>query len=110
MLGYTSAVCSQDFSLEINSNKAAENIFLSKINYETKHSDSTALYIELNRVQKHLKMNGYFLSRIDSVSKEGEKYIAYLNLDKKVDSVLLKHKSISNQILQRTLTSVTITL
>ena len=28
-------------------------------------------------------MNGYFLSRIDSVSKEGEKYIAYLNLDKK---------------------------
>ena len=101
MLGYTSAVCSQDFSLEINSNKAAENIFLSKINYETKHSDSTALYIELNRVQKHLKMNGYFLSRIDSVSKEGEKYIAYLNLDKKIDSVLLKHKSIDNQILQK---------
>jgi hypothetical protein len=101
MLGYTSAVCSQDFSLEINSNKAAENIFLSKINYETKHSDSTALYIELNRVQKHLKMNGYFLSRIDSVSKKGEKYIAYLNLDKKIDSVLLKHKSIDNQILQK---------
>ena len=101
MLGYTSAVCSQDFSLEINSNKAAENIFLSKINYETKHSDSTALYIELNRVQKHLKMNGFFLSKIDSVSKKGEKYIAYLNLDKKIDSVLLKHKSIDNQILQK---------
>ena len=101
ILGYTSAVCSQDFSLEINSNKATENIFLSKINYKTKHPDSTALYIELNRVQKHLKMNGYFLSRIDSVSQEGEKYIAYLNLDKKVDSVLLKHKSISKQILQK---------
>ena len=101
ILGYTSAVCSQDFSLEINSNKATENIFLSKINYKTKHPDSTALYIELNRVQKHLKMNGYFLSRIDSVSQEGKKYIAYLNLDKKVDSVLLKHKSISKQILQK---------
>lgn len=69
--------------------------------YKTKHTDSLALYIELNRVQKRLKMNGYFLSRIDSVSKKGEKYIAYLNLDKKVDSVLLKHKSIDNQILQK---------
>jgi hypothetical protein len=69
--------------------------------YKTKHTDSLALYIELNRVQKRLKMNGYFLSRIDSVSKKGENYIAYLNLDKKVDSVLLKHKSISNQILQK---------
>ena len=69
--------------------------------YKTKHTDSLALYIELNRVQKRLKMNGYFLSRIDSVSKKGEKYIAYLNLDKKVDSVFLKHKSIGNQILQK---------
>ncbi len=101
ILGYTSAVCSQDFSLEINSNKTTENIFLSKMNYKKKHTDSLALYIELNRVQKHLKMNGFFLSRIDSVSKKGEKYIAYLNLDKKVDSVLLKHKSIGNQILQK---------
>ena len=83
ILGYTSRVCSQNFSLEINSNKTTENIFLSKIKYKTKHTDSLALYIELNRVQKHLKMNGYFLSRIDSVSKKGEKYIAYLNLDKK---------------------------
>ena len=101
ILGYTSAVCSQDFSLEINSNKTTENIFLSKMKYKTKHTDSLALYIELNRVQKRLKMNGYFLSRIDSVSKKGEKYIAYLNLDKKVDSVFLKHKSIGNQILQK---------
>ena len=101
ILGYTSRVCSQNFSLEINSNKTTENIFLSKMKYKTKHTDSLALYIELNRVQKRLKMNGYFLSRIDSVSKKGEKYIAYLNLDKKVDSVLLEHKSIGNQILQK---------
>ena len=101
ILGYTSRVCSQNFSLEINSNKTTENIFLSKMKYKTKHTDSLALYIELNRVQKRLKMNGYFLSRIDSVSKKGEKYIAYLNLDKKVDSVFLKHKSIGNQILQK---------
>jgi len=101
ILGHTSAVCSQDFSLELNSTKTTENIFLSKIKYKTKHTDSTALYIELNSVQKQLKMNGYFLSRIDSVAQEGKKYIAYLNLDKKVDSVFLKHKSISNQILQK---------
>jgi hypothetical protein len=101
ILGHTSAVCSQDFSLELNSTKTTENIFLSKIKYKTKHTDSTALYIELNSVQKQLKMNGYFLSRIDSVAQEGKKYIAYLNLDKKVDSVFLKHKSISKQILQK---------
>ena len=101
ILGYTSRVCSQNFSLEINSNKITENIFLSKIKYKTNHTDSLALFIELNRVQKHLKMNGFFLSKIDSVSKKGEKYIAYLNLDKKIDSVLLKHKSIDNQILQK---------
>ena len=101
ILGHTSAVCSQDFSLELNSTKTTENIFLSKIKYKTKHTDSTALSVELNSVQKQLKMNGYFLSRIDSVAQEGKKYIAYLNLDKKVDSVFLKHKSISNQILQK---------
>jgi len=101
ILGYTSAVYSQDFSLEINSNKTTENIFLSKIKYKTKHKDSTALYVELNSIQKQLKMNGYFLSRIDSVAQEGENHIAYFNLDKKVDSVFLKHKSISKQILQK---------
>ena len=101
ILGYTSSVCSQNFSLEINSNKTTENIFLSKIKYKTNYTDSLALFIELNRVQKHLKMNGFFLSRIDSISKKGEKYIAYLNLDKKIDSVFLKHKSISKQIIQQ---------
>ena len=101
ILGYTSSVCSQDFSLEINSNKITENIFLSKIKYKKKHIDSIALHVELNRVQKHLKMNGYFLSRIDSILQEGEKYIAYLNLDKKVDSVFLKYNAINKQILQK---------
>tara|TARA_B100000795_G_scaffold83433_1_gene60547 strand:+ start:95 stop:1759 length:1665 start_codon:yes stop_codon:yes gene_type:complete len=101
ILGYTSSVCSQDFSLEINSNKITENIFLSKIKYKKKHIDSIALHVELNRVQKHLKMNGYFLSRIDSILQEGEKYIAYLNLDKKVDSVFLKYNGINKQILQK---------
>ena len=101
ILGYTSSVCSQDFSLEINSNKITENIFLSKIKYKKKHIDSIALHVELNKVQKHLKMNGYFLSRIDSILQEGEKYIAYLNLDKKVDSVFLKYNGINKQILQK---------
>lgn len=101
ILGYTSSVCSQDFSLEINSNKTTENIFLSKIKYKKKHIDSIALHVELNRVQKHLKMNGYFLSGIDSILQEGEKYIAYFNLDKKVDSVFLKYNGINKQILQK---------
>ena len=100
-LGYTSALYSQEFNLEINSKKKTENIFLSKINYNKKHKDSAALFNEIYKVQKKLKKNGYFLITIDSVLHEDKKYIAYLHLNQKIDSVNLKYKNAPALIIQK---------
>ena len=101
ILGYTSALYSQEFNLEINSKKKTENIFLSKINYNKKHKDSAALFNEIYKVQKKLKKNGYFLITIDSVLHEDKKYIAYLHLNQKIDSVNLKYKNAPALIIQK---------
>ena len=101
ILGYTSALYSQEFNLKINSKKKTENIFLSKINYNKKHKDSAALYNEIYKVQKKLKKNGYFLITIDSVLHEDKKYIAYLHLNQKIDSVNLKYKNAPALIIQK---------
>ena len=101
ILGYTSALYSQEFNLEINSKKKTENIILSKINYNKKHKDSAALFNEIYKVQKKLKKNGYFLITIDSVLHEDKKYIAYLHLNQKIDSVNLKYKNAPALIIQK---------
>ena len=101
ILRCTSALYSQEFNLEINSKKKTENIFLSKINYNKKHKDSAALYNEIYKVQKKLKKNGYFLITIDSVLHEDKKYIAYLHLNQKIDSVNLKYKNAPALIIQK---------
>ncbi|MFT4646058.1 MAG: hypothetical protein ACI8ZX_002482 [Planctomycetota bacterium] len=101
ILSYTSRVYSQDLKLEFNSNKKTENIFLSKINYETKHKDSTALFDEINKVQKIIKLNGYFLSSIDSVLQKNKKYTVYMNFQEKVDSVYLKYTNAPTLFLKK---------
>jgi hypothetical protein len=101
VLSYTSRVYSQDLRLEFNSNKKIENVFLSKINYETKHKDSTAVFDEINKVQKIIKMNGYFLSSVDSVLQKNKKYTAYINFQEKVDSVHLKYAYAPTLILKK---------
>ena len=101
ILSYTSRVYSQDLKLEFNSNKKTENIFLSKINYKTKHKDSVAIFDEINRVQKIIKLNGYFLSSIDSVLRKNKKYTVYINFQEKVDSVQLTYTNGPTLILKK---------
>ena len=101
ILSYTSRVYSQNLKLEFNSNKKTENIFLSKINYKTKHKDSVAIFDEINRVQKIIKLNGYFLSSIDSVLRKNKKYTVYINFQEKVDSVQLTYKNGPTLILKK---------
>ena len=101
ILSYTSRVYSQDLKLEFNSNKKTENIFLSKINYKTKHKDSVAIFDEINKVQKIIKLNGYFLSSIDSVLRKNKKYTVYINFQEKVDSVQLKYTNGPTLILKK---------
>jgi len=101
VLSYTSRVYSQDLRLEFNSNKKTENIFLSKINYKTKHKDSIAVFDEINKVQKIIQLNGYFLSAIDSVLQQNKKYTVYINFQEKVDSVHLKYANAPILILKK---------
>jgi hypothetical protein len=101
ILSYTSRVYSQDLKLEFNSNKKTENIFLSKINYKTKHKDSVAIFDEINKVQKIIKLNGYFLSSIDSVLRKNKKYTVYINFQEKVDSVQLTYTNGPTLILKK---------
>jgi hypothetical protein len=101
ILSYTSRVYSQDLKLEFNSNKKTENLFLSKINYEKKHKDSAAVFDEINKVQKIIKLNGYFLSAIDSVLHKNKKYTVYINFQEKVDSVKLKYANTPILVLKK---------
>ena len=101
ILSYTSRVYSQDLKLEFNSNKKTKNIFLSKINYKTKHKDSVAIFDEINKVQKIIKLNGYFLSSIDSVLRKNKKYTVYINFQEKVDSVQLTYTNGPTLILKK---------
>jgi len=101
ILSYTSRVYSQDLKLEFNSNKKNENTFLSKINYKTKHKDSVAIFHEINRVQKIIKLNGYFLSSIDSVLQKNKKYTVYINFQEKIDSVQLIYTNSPTLILKK---------
>lgn len=81
---------SQDSTLKITSiNKNDLNI-LNKIEYKQHHSDSTSIYIEINKVSSYLKNLGYFANTIDSIKNKKKTYIAYFSLNEKVDSIYIK--------------------
>jgi hypothetical protein len=101
VLSSTCRVFSQNFSLDLLSTSTIENKFLSKIKYKKKHLDSLGLYNEVRRIQKLIKLNGYFLSSIDSSIFKKKNYSVYFNLNKKVDSVDLKYNNLPNFILER---------
>ncbi|WP_198519831.1 hypothetical protein [Polaribacter sp. ALD11] len=85
---------SQTFNLELSSEKKLEKKFLSQISFKKKHGDSTSIYNELTKIHKLIKLNGYFLSSLDSITLKRKKYSAHFNLNEKIDSVSLKHKNL----------------
>lgn len=85
---------SQDFTLELSSKQNLKNSFLSKINFKKQHTDTVSIFNELHRVHNLIKSNGYFLSSIDSLLLNEKKYTAYFDLNKKLDSVILKHNNL----------------
>ncbi|MFT5673768.1 MAG: hypothetical protein ACI9JT_002422 [Polaribacter sp.] len=97
----TCGISSQNFSLDLLSTRSIENKFLSKVKYQKIHLDSLDLYNEINRIQKLIKLNGYFLSSIDSSIFKNKTYKVYFNLNKKVDSVALKYTNLPNFIIER---------
>jgi hypothetical protein len=92
---------SQEYNLKLSSKNSIENLFLSKIDFKRSHKDSTSLYKELNRLNKLVKLNGYFLSAIDSIVKKQKYYLAFFNLNQKVDTVVLQNKNFPDIIKQK---------
>ena len=101
ILGATCGVFSQDLRLDLLSTDRIENKFLSKIKYKKKHLDSLDLYHEVNRIQKIIKLNGYFLSAIDSSVFQSKNYKVYFNLNTKIDSVNLNYNNAPVFILEQ---------
>ena len=101
ILHFSLVVFSQDYTLKLASKDSVENAFLSKIDFIEDHKDSISLFNEVNRINKLVQSNGYFLSAIDSIVLNQKKYFAFFDMNQKVDSVILKRKNIPEIILQK---------
>jgi outer membrane protein assembly factor BamA len=88
LLSYTETFA-QSFSLKLTSLNTTEVNVLNKINYQKKHKDTIFLNLEINRISEHLKNIGYFTNTIDSIKKTNEDYIAYFNLNHKIDNAII---------------------
>jgi hypothetical protein len=101
ILYFSLGIVAQDYTLKLASTNTIENSFLSKIGVKKKHKDSISIFDELNRIQKLIQLNGYFLSVIDSIVINQKNYFAFLNMNQKVDSVILKQQNFPEGILQK---------
>jgi hypothetical protein len=101
ILYFSLRIHTQDYSLKLASKNTIENSFLSKINFKKEHKDSISIFDELNRINELVKLNGYFLSAIDSIVLKQRKYVAFFKLNKKIDSVILKQKNFPEIILKK---------
>jgi outer membrane protein assembly factor BamA len=91
LLVFSDPFFSQDFNLTITSKNKKENAFLSKINYQKKHLDSTFIKTEIGKIAKYLKNEGYFTNTLDSVQKNKKNYVAYFSLHEKIEKAILKN-------------------
>jgi hypothetical protein len=87
--------------LKLASKDSIENAFLSKVDFKKEHKDSISIFNELNRINKLVQSNGYFLSDIDSIILNQKNYFAFFDMNQKVDSVILKLKNFPELILQK---------
>jgi hypothetical protein len=101
VLHFSLVVFSQDYILKLASKDSIENAFLSKIDFKEDHKDSLSVFNELNRINKLVQSNGYFLSDIDSIILNQKNYFAFFDMNQKVDSVILNVKNFPELILQK---------
>jgi hypothetical protein len=101
ILYFSLGIVAQDYTLKLASKKNIENSFLSKIDFKRNHKDSISIFDELNRIQKLVQLNGYFLSVVDSIVLKQKNYFAFFNMNQKVDSVILEQQNFPEVILQK---------
>jgi hypothetical protein len=101
ILHFSVLVFSQDYTLKLVSNDSIENSFLSKIDFKKKHNDSISIFYELNKINRLVQLNGYFLNTIDSIISNQKNYFAFFDMNQKIDSVILNQQNFPKIVLQK---------
>ncbi len=68
------------------------------ISYKDKHKDTIKLKLEVIKVSKYLKKKGYFLSTVNIVKINKQRYVAYFSLNKRTKKAMLKINEASRNL------------
>jgi hypothetical protein len=75
------------------SEKANNNAVLEKIKFQNIHTDSIAVFNEIDKISSFLKNIGYFTNTINKISKIDTTYVAEFSLGDKIDKVMIRNTS-----------------
>ena len=92
LLGLSSGLLSQKLHLNLTSKAPLENLFLTTLPFQQKHSDTISIQRELKRIERQLKLHGFFLSSLDSTLIKKTTVTAFFSLKEKLDTVALHFK------------------
>jgi len=80
----------QEFVLKLASKDQNELLVLKKIDYVKKHTKSSTLYSEIDKISDYLKNIGYFANTVTEIEKAGTVYIAHFSLNAKIETALIE--------------------
>lgn len=89
LLSLASGILSQNIQLKLTTLETAKNSYLKTLQYTQIHTDTISIRIELKKIQQQLKLNGFFLSTLDSTLFDKTKFTAFFSLKEKIDTVAL---------------------
>ena len=69
-----------------------QNRIVSEIYHTKKHLQKKDALDEIDRILQRVKKRGFFTARIDSISKTNKELIAYLDLGKKINEIIIVTK------------------
>lgn len=69
-----------------------QNRIVSEIYHTKKHLQKKDALDEIDRILQQVKKSGFFTARIDSISKTNKELIAYLDLGKKINEIIIVTK------------------
>jgi hypothetical protein len=80
----------QDLVLKLASKDQNELLVLKKIDYVKKHTKSSTLYSEVDKISDYLKNIGYFTNTVIEIEKAGTTYTAHFSLNAKIEMALIE--------------------
>jgi hypothetical protein len=90
---FSNSFFAQKFNLKLLSEKTKNIPVIEKIKFQNTHTDSIAIYNEINKISYYLKNIGYFTNRINKISKIDTTYVAEFSLGDKIDNVMIRNTS-----------------